>query len=50
MSMIGTCYAPILIGIMLKNYSEGGPLPDEVVSLLDGAWEKGRGVAAYYAI
>ncbi|KZP20955.1 Aldo/keto reductase, partial [Athelia psychrophila] len=27
---------------------EGGPLPEEVVKLLDEAWEKGKGVAGYY--
>ena len=30
-------------------YSEGGPLPDEIVKLLDEAWEKAMPQVPWYA-
>jgi aflatoxin B1 aldehyde reductase len=29
---------------------EGGPLPDEIVKLLEGAWQKAKAVAPHYAM
>jgi aflatoxin B1 aldehyde reductase len=31
-------------------HSEGGPLPDEIVKLLEGAWQKAKAVAPHYAM
>ena len=31
------------------SYSEGGPLPDDIVKLLDDAWTKVKAQVPYYA-
>jgi hypothetical protein len=33
----------------LSLHSEGGPLPDEVVKLLEVAWERAKAFAPHYA-